>query len=241
MVGAIEPQLHRAEFERIRQKRPGSFDAYDLTLYGLAKMSRLSPKDTEEALQYFLSAIEIDPNYARAYVCASYCYRRQVQLKGFLLNKEVFAEAIRLAREGLRLDPTDPYVLWQSAMTFALVGQEFDEAMALVKSSLSINSASNRAWLASGTVHCYVGEPELAIEHAETAMRLSPLDSSMWVAHWVMATGNLQLGNYQEAADWAKKSIRQHPENLSAIYVLAAGLAQSGQQQQAEEASAKHY
>lgn len=226
VVGAIEPELQRAEFERIKQKRPESFDAYDLTLYGLAKMNRLTAKDNEEALQYFVSAIEIDPAYARAYVCASYCYRRQVQLEGMMLPEKTFTEAIRLAREGLRLAPTDPYVLWQSAMTIALVGKDFDEALMLVKRSLSINNSSNRAWIASGMIHCYVGEPETAIEHAEKAMRLSPLDISMWVACWVMATGNLQLGNYQEAAVWANKSIRRHPENLSAKYILVASLAQ---------------
>ena len=226
VVGAIEPELQRAEFERIKQKRPESFDAYDLTLYGLAKMNRLTAKDNEEALQYFVSAIEIDPAYARAYVCASYCYRRQVQLEGMMLPEKTFTEAIRLAREGLRLAPTDPYVLWQTALTFALVGKDFDEALMLVKRSLKINNSSNRAWIASGMIHCYVGEPEAAIEHAEKAMRLSPLDISMWVACFVIATGNLQLGNYQEAADWANKSIRRHPDNLSAKYILAASLAQ---------------
>jgi TolB-like protein/Tfp pilus assembly protein PilF len=226
VVGAIEPELQRAEFERIKQKRPESFDAYDLTLYGLAKMNRLTAKDNEEALQYFVSAIEIDPAYARAYVCASYCYRRQVQLEGMMLPEKTITEAIRLAREGLRLAPTDPYVLWQTAMTIALVGKDFDEALMLVKRSLKINNSSNRAWIASGMIHCYVGEPETAIEHAEKAMRLSPLDISMWVACWVMATGNLQLGNYQEAADWANKSIRRHPDYLSSKYILAASLAQ---------------
>ncbi|MCH8198205.1 MAG: winged helix-turn-helix domain-containing protein, partial [Proteobacteria bacterium] len=78
VVGAIEPQLHRAEVERIRHKRPESFDAYDLTLSGLAKMNKLNPRDTADALTLFLEAIELDANYARAYVCASWCHRRHV-------------------------------------------------------------------------------------------------------------------------------------------------------------------
>lgn len=238
VAGAIEPMLHRAEFDRIRQKRPENFDAYDLTLYGLAKMNRLTPQDTEEALQYFLSATEIDPGYARAFVCASYCYRRRVQIKGLYLSETARAEAVRLARAGLRLNPTDPFVLWQSALTFALVEKDFDEALMLVDRSLSINSASNRAWIASGMIRCYAGDPECAIEHAEKAIRLSPLDVSMWVAFWVMATGHLQLGNYEEAAEWAAKSLKLHPDNLSARYVLAASLAQSGKTPEAEAAIA---
>ncbi len=88
VVGAIEPQIHRAEVERIRHKRPENFDAYDLTLCGLAKMNRLTPKDSADAL---------DPNYARAYACASYCHRRPVQLKGLVISDADKVEAIRLA------------------------------------------------------------------------------------------------------------------------------------------------
>ncbi len=236
VVGAIEPQLHRAEVERIRHKRPESFDAYDLTLSGLAKMNKLDPKDTADALTFFLKAIELDPNYARAYVCASYCHRRQVQLKGMVLSEEDKAETIRLAHAGLKADRTDPYVLWQAAMTIALVEQDFDEATALIDRSLSINANANRAWIASGMLRCYVGDPETAIEHAERAMRLSPLDVSMWVAYGVMATAHMQLGDYEGAVAWARRSVRLHPDHLPAHHVLAASAAQLGRQEEAEAA-----
>ncbi|MCH9053473.1 MAG: adenylate/guanylate cyclase domain-containing protein [Proteobacteria bacterium] len=236
VVGAIEPQLHRAEVERIRHKRPESFDAYDLTLSGLAKMNKLNPRDTADALTLFLEAIELDANYARAYVYASYCHRRQVQLKGMVLSEEDKASSIRLARAALRADRTDPNVLWQAAMTVALIEKDYEEAAALVDRSLAINANANRAWIASGMLRCCVGDPETAIEHAERAMRLSPLDISMWVAEGVMATAWMQLGNYEEALAWARKSARRHPDNLPAHHVLAASAAQLGRRQEAEAA-----
>lgn len=49
-----------------------------------------------------------------------------------------------------------------------------------------------------------------------------------------MATGSLQLGNYEDAAEWARKSVRRHPENLSAKYVLAASKAQLGRKKHAK-------
>lgn len=236
VVGAIEPQIHRAEVDRIRQKRPESFDAYDLTLCGLAKMNKLTREDTADALELFLKAIELDSNYARAYVCASWYYRRQVQLEGMVLLDEDKAESLRLAKAGLKADRTDPYVLWQAALTIGLVEGDFDEAAALIDRSLSINVNSNRAWIAGGFVRCFLGQPETAIEHAERAMRLSPLDVSMWVAFGVMATAHMQLENYEEAAMWARKSIHIHPDNLPAHHALAASLAQLGQTEDAEAA-----
>ena len=239
VVGAIEPQLLRAEVQRIRQKRPESLDAYDYTLRGLAHMNKLNPDDTAEGLRLFLKAIEVDANYARAYVCASWFYRRQVQLRGMVLSDEDKAECIRLAQAGLKADNTDPYVLWQAGMTVALVEGDFDAAILYIDRSLSINANSTRAWLSSASVRCCVGNPETAIEDADRAIRLSPLDTAMWVAHGVLATAHLQLADYEEAAAWARKAVRQHAYNAPAHHVLAACCAHLGRTEEAGAAVAR--
>jgi tetratricopeptide (TPR) repeat protein len=236
VVGALEPQLLRVEVERIHQKRPENFDAYDLTLCGLARMNKLNPEDTAAALDYFRRATDADPNYARAYCCASWCYRRQVQLKGMILSEKEKAEAVRLARAALQADNTDPYVLWQVGMTVALVEQDLDAAQSLIDRSLTANPNSNRAWLASATVRTYIGDPVTAIEHAERAMQLSPLDTAIWVAFGLLANAHIQLTNYEDAAVWARRSVQLHRDNLPAHLDLIISLALTGQQQEAETA-----
>ena len=233
VVGAIEPRLLRAEVQRIRQTRPESLDAYDYTLRGLAHMNKLNPDDTAEGLRLFLKAIEVDPNYARAYVCASWCHRRQVMLRGMVLSDEDKAECIHLARAGLEADNTDPYVMWLAGLTAALVEGDFDAAILYIDRSLSINANSTRAWIASGIVRCCVGDPETAIEHADRAIRLSPLDIATWLAYGVLATAHLQLADYEEAAAWARKSVRQHAYNAPAYHVLAACCAHLGRTEEA--------
>ena len=115
IVGTVEGMFHRAEAERVGQKRPESMEAYDYLLRGLAYMNKLTPEDTRTALQYFYRAIEKDPGYGRAYAYAFWCYRREVQEKGMMLSKEEQAEAIRLMETGLKADMDDPIVLWQAA------------------------------------------------------------------------------------------------------------------------------
>ncbi len=236
VVGALEPRLLRVEVERIHQKRPENFDAYDLTLCGLAHMNRLSPEDTTAALDYFRRATDVDPNYARAYCCASWCYRRQVQLNGMILSEKDKVEALGLARAALQADSTDPYVLWQVGLTVALVEQDIDAALSLIDRSLAANSNSNRAWLASATVRTYTGDPVTVIEHAERAVQLSPLDTSMWVAFGALANAHIQLTNYEGATVWARRSVQLHRDNLPAHLALITSLALTGQQQEAETA-----
>jgi len=228
VVGAIEPHLNRAEAERIKQKRPEKLDAYDFTLRGLAAMNKLSPEGNTEALELFLNAIDVDPSYARASVCASWCYRRHVQLRGLTLSTEDRDESIRLAHRALTLDPADPYVLWQAGLTFGLLKNDFDSMAELVDRSLAINANSVRAWLASGSLRCILGETERAIEDAERAMRLSPLDPSVWVADGLLASALMQNKSYEESTNRARKSVRAHRFNLPAYYVMAASCAQIG-------------
>ena len=83
---------------------------------------------------------------------------------------------------------------------------------------------------------CIVGDPETAITDAERAMRLSPLDTSKWVANEVLATAYMQLERYEEAADRARQSVRQHIFNAPAHHALAASCAHLGRIDEAREA-----
>ena len=226
VIGAIEPRLQRAEFERVKHKRPDSLDAYDFVLRGLASMNKLTPEDTAEGLHQFRLAIERDPNYGRAYACASWCYRRHVQISGMTLSEEDRNESIRLTDAALKADDTDPYVLWQAGLTAGLLENDLDAATALVDRSLAINPNAVRAWASSGLLRNILADTSTAIEHAERAMRLSPLDTAMWVLYSVLAIAHMQEQRYEDAASWARKSIRQHRHNLPAYHVLAASCTQ---------------
>ena len=182
VVGAIEPKLLRAEVDRIKQKRSGSLDAYDYTLRGLYQMDQLTFDDTAEALRLFKKTTEIDPNYGRAHVCASWCYRRQAQIRGMVLTADERSEGLRLAETALRTDPTDPYILWQVGLTLALLKGDLERGIDLIERSLKINSNSTRGWLSSAMVHNFLGQPDIAIAEANRAVRLSPLEMATWVA-----------------------------------------------------------
>ena len=236
VVGAIEPQFLTAEAERIKQKHPESLDAYDYTLRGLALMNALTPEDADEALRLFRMASEIDPSYGRPLVCASWCYRRKVQITGMNLSDDDRDESLRLANAALKVGRTDPYVMWQAGLTFAHLERKFDEAMALIDRSLSVNANSNRAWLASAMIRCMAGDPEGAIDHAERARLLSPLETSAWVADGALATAHMQEERYEQAVTWARNACRANAYNAPAYHVLAASSAQIDRMDDAKSA-----
>ncbi|UCD68904.1 MAG: adenylate/guanylate cyclase domain-containing protein [Betaproteobacteria bacterium] len=236
IVGTVEGMFHRAEAERIGQKRPDNMEAYDYLLRGLAYMNKLTPEDTQTALQYFYKAIEKAPGYGRAYAYAFWCYRREVQLTGVMLSDQERAEAIRLMEAGLKADKDDPIVLWQAATLKAYFERDFEGALALLERSLAIDPNSPRAWNTSGLIHGAMGHSDTARQHSEHAIRISPRNPTHWVAYTHIAEANLQDMRYEEAADTAKKALQLNNYLVPAHLILAASCAHLGRMDEAQAA-----
>jgi hypothetical protein len=72
VVGAIEPEIEKAEIERASQRPTGSIDAVAELYRGAPHVSwPTSPENNDKALQHFKNAIAIDPRYAQAYGLAA--------------------------------------------------------------------------------------------------------------------------------------------------------------------------
>ena len=74
VVGAIAPQLERAEIERAKRKPTEHLGAYDYYLRGIADLQRGTREAIGEALPLFEKAIELDPDFASAYGAAAWCH-----------------------------------------------------------------------------------------------------------------------------------------------------------------------
>ena len=74
VVGAIAPQLEKAEIDRARQIATGDLAAYDLYLRGLASWNRWTKEENAKALQLFYAAIDKDRDFSTPYGLAASCY-----------------------------------------------------------------------------------------------------------------------------------------------------------------------
>jgi TolB-like protein len=61
LIGAIEPNLRKAEVSRVRRERPDSLDAYDLVLRALSSMRTTMPTGAAEAIPLLLQALQLEP------------------------------------------------------------------------------------------------------------------------------------------------------------------------------------
>jgi hypothetical protein len=68
----------------------------------------------------------------------------------------------------------DPGVLVHAALALAFFGEDIGAMTALVDRSLVFNPNFAHGWHVSGALRQWAGQPDIAIEHVEAALRLSP-------------------------------------------------------------------
>jgi TolB-like protein len=241
VVGAIEPELLRAEIRRAGRKPPESYSAYDHYLRGLAHSGRWTKEGNDKALQHFGKSVELDSNMACSYGMAAWCYVRRKASGWMIEPAQETEEATRLARKAVVLGKGDPIALGMGGYALAFVAREFDDAAACMDQALAINPNYARAWNLSAWLRVWRGEPDLALEHVGRAMRLSPLHPSFFSMQAGTAYAHFLAGRYELASSLAEKSMLANPNFLLATCGCAASSALAGRSEQARKALALLY
>jgi TolB-like protein len=235
VVGAILTKLEQAEIKRAQRKPTDSLDAYDYYLRGMASVHQWTREGISEALRLFYQAITLDPDYGSAYGMAAWCYLRR-RSDGWMTDRaQEIAEAGRLARRAAQLGNDDAVALSRAGFALAFVVGDVDTGADLVDRAVLLNPNLAEAWYFSSRVRVLLDEPDVAIEHAACAMRLSPLDPLMFLVQYSTALAHFHAGRYDEAGSWAEKATRANPNFLPAVRVAAASDALAGRTTKAQE------
>lgn len=228
VVGAMTPQLERAEIERARRKPTESLDAYDYYLRAVHKLHEGTRETIDEALRLFLMAIQLDPDFASAYAMAAWCHFWR-KVNGWMTDRpREIAEGIRLARRAMALGKDDAVALTRSGHALAHLAGDLDGGIAMLDRALILNPNLAAAWFLGGFLRALRGEPDVAIEHFARAMRLSPLDPETYRMQAGMALAHLFARRYDTASSWAEKAVRDLPSFLMVVAVAAASHALAG-------------
>jgi tetratricopeptide (TPR) repeat protein len=216
-VQPASAKLRQSEIERTARKPTESLDAYDLYLRALAESHKFTEKSLHEAIALVNRALVIDPSYAPAAAMIGWCRTFQkLQGWGPLSDAEV-AEAVHLARQAIEAGRDDPDALWMAANTVSFFASDHATAAGAIDRALTLNPSSAHAWFASGMLSYRQYRPERAVEAFKRGMRLSPLDPLGYLFTAGLAAVHVMAGRYEEAIEWADRSLRELPRYESAI------------------------
>jgi len=226
VAGVIEPALQAAEVRRSVARPTHDVTAYDLYLRALATYYPITKDRLLEAVELLHQAIAIDRYCGPALSLAAMCQMRLFR-EGWDEEPETAAKGVDLARQALQVAGDDPGILANAAFVLANFGEDIGAMMALVDRALTLTPSFSRGWFLSGVLRLWAGQHDLAIEHAETALRLSPRERTGTPLS-LIGEAHFFKREFDEAASKLLLSVQENPGYPHSYRVLAACYAQMG-------------
>ena len=232
VVGAIEPELSRAEQDRARQKPPENLGAWDFYHRGLWHMWQFDPGNLRQAINLHTQATELDPNFSNAFAACAYVHACLVIQGDSDDPAEELEAAVAAARKARAIDEKTPYAYWAMAVA-KLFRRDFESAIEECESANESNPSFSPPYMTRGMTLVLSGRYEEAIPWLGEAIRLSPKDPLTWVSTMGHALAYYFMGQYEEAEIWGKKAARFPKVFLWVPATYAAILAQLGRLEEA--------
>ena len=233
VVGAIEPEMWRAEIERAKRRPTESPDAHICFMRGVASVNQWSRAGVDEALRLAYHAIDLDPEYGAPYALAANCYVLRKENCWATEPARDIAETKLLTSRAAELGRDDAMTLASTGFAVANVLNDLDTGVALIDRALAITPNFSQALAQSGYVRVWLGDPDGAIDHLQRAMRLSPVDILMFLMQGATATAHFIAGRDDEAFAWAEKSVQRNPFIVGPTRIAAASAAYLGRPDEA--------
>jgi TolB-like protein len=234
VVGAIAPQLEKAEIDRAKLDMTGNLAAYDFYLRGLASWNRWTGEENAKALQLFNAAIEKDRDFSTPYGLAASCHHF-AKANGWASRFDE-TEISRLVERAADIGTDDAVALCWAGHVHAYFFRDLDRALLLIDRALELDENLAVAWQRSGWVRGYAGDPDGAIESLNKAIRLNPLDPRVFLTQSAMAFAHFIAGRDEESTRWATMALRVKPNWLPALRMTIASNAMQGQAKEAKQA-----
>ncbi len=232
IVDALKVTLSPTEQAQRSETKASDLEAYELSLR--AREVLLGPTKNREtfdrARKLFLQALELDPNFAKAYAGLGFAYMFDYQNRWSDNPDASLGLAKEYAERAIEKDPKEALAHAVAAVT-ATFRRDIDRAQSEIDIALSLNPNMAMAYNIQGGIRIYLGRPEEAIPLIERAMRLDPATNQQFLHFLGMA--NLLAGKYETAAAALRERIRLVPNTDFSRSLLASALGYLGQTDEA--------
>lgn len=195
IAGELRANLTRDEEQRLAQKPTDNLEAYEAYLIGRQRMAVRSIEAIEDAKSWFLRAINLDPDFALAYVGVSDTIQLQVDYGGWS-PAVVARESKPYVDKALELDPDlgEAYVSLASMYEYA---RDYDAAEAAYQRGIELAPHYAQGYMWYGLFRQLIrGDPDSALELFQQATRVDPL----YIINLAnVSTGLRATGKFDEA------------------------------------------
>lgn len=237
VVGAIEPTLRDAEVKRVGRKRTENLDAYDLVLRAMHHLYIPMPEQAAKAMPLLEQTLALEPDYAAAHGLLAMCHHILFMRGRYHEDNRI--AGIRHARAAVAHGRDDAMALSLGAFVIGMLEHDRPAALDAFDRALALCPSYAFALFMGCVVQAYAGYAERAIDWAERALRVSPIDKLAYLAHQGLAIGYFCEGRYEESATAARRAVEANPDFSVSHSVFAAALAKLDRKEEARMAGAR--
>lgn len=242
IVDALQVVLSEEERRAVEKPSGENVEAYEQYLRGRQYFHQMRRSGIQFARRMFDRAIEIDPNYAKAYAgvadCCAFLYMYYDGSKANLQGAD------SASSKALELDPE--LAETHASRGFALsLSRQYDEARREFETAIQLDPKLYDAHYFYARALFQEGRLEEAALHYEEAARAQPED---YQALLMMQAPLAGLGRHEESKEVlrrglkvAEKHLELNPDDARALYLSANALIQLGERDQALERAKKAY
>jgi adenylate cyclase len=235
LVGAIEPELSKAEQGMASVKSPELLSAWDAYQRGMWHMHKMKPDDFAAAKSFFEQAIALDSGFGSAYSGLASVLFYQGYYGATSSWKDTGDTALVAAKKALELDNDDANAHAALSRVHQL-RRELKLVIVEAKEAIRLNPSLAEAYHGLGRAYLHSGDAEEGLIQFNAAIKLSPNDPH--AAQYVggRAMSHLYLRQHEEAVEWAAKAIRFPNAFWPVRAVLASALGHLDRKAEAKQA-----
>lgn len=202
IVNVLQQQIDQDLLSYSYRKKNTNLDAYVNWLKGMQVMYKGTPESDLEARNFFNKALEIDPNYARAYSGISLSYFNEWSCQLWDRWEVSSKGAQEYALKALELDENDYQALMVLGRTYIFT-EEFEKAEHYLRKSLRMNPNDAKNLMYISYFIAYLGYTEEALKLYNKANKLNPISQDKFFVYGVFI--HFELGEFEKAISIGKK------------------------------------
>ena len=218
IISALALRLTASEEKFLTDKGTENLQAYDEFLKGWQGYRLQTKEGFADAKIHFERAVEIDPEFARAYAAQAVMYQKAVQLaapglrQGLGVTTHAALNAIRtkphfLAKKAMK----KPTALAHGLMSqYYLFRWQHDEALAEIERAVAMDPNDPELYNWMSNILWFMGKNREAIESAKMGLRLEPTNPAAYLLQ--LAKAYLPDGNLKESSELLERVIRLNPD-----------------------------
>jgi adenylate cyclase len=238
IVGAIEPEMERAEERRALRKKPHNLTAWDLSLRAHAEQAKFTSEGHARAYELLREAACADTTSSYALSMMALCRYHQVIFGWIDDRSRAFDDVLIAASQAVNIDDADYLAHTMFGISLLWCRRQHAAAVEELRRAVGLNPSAAYAHHLLACVLEFSGQSRESIDHLETVLRLDPHYRFKAYALADLALSHLSLGEFEDAIIFADQALQLTPTHVRALQRRLCGLGHLGRVEEGRAALA---